>query len=329
MNNTTNKPRKFALLYTVIGLLCAVIAIALRTVNFFFFFDAEIGYHQANALLPILANVQLALAVVFFAVAAFLWFRKTNIGYPKELSAAIRIAALPAAAGFLFRAIFVYLNRAEGDKLALLSLLTGIAGAGYFLLLAFNQKQESFRILSGFCAIVHLILTLASSYFNIFIQMNAPDKLMLQLGCLGGMLFLINELRAWISRPRPALYMFSTTCAALLLGVASIPSIVAYHAGILTDRVMMAGYYLLLGLFLYVTVRLIVLSLRPEAPEEEAEEIIEAEDEPNEVPVEEADEPQEEAVSQDTPPVAEEETAPSSQEEEPETPEEPTPEETP
>ena len=293
MNTPSEKLRRFSLLYTAIGLACAVLAIALRSVNLFFFFDAEIGYHTSGALLPLLTNIFLVLTVVCFAVCAILWFRKADLGYPKGTPVAVRVAALPAAAGFLFRAVFVYLNRTEGDKFAFLSLLTGIAGAGYFLLLAVNHRQESFRILSGFCAIVHLVFSLATSYFNIFIQMNAPDKLIFQLGCLGGMLFLINELRALISRPRPTLYMLSAVCAALFLGAASIPSIVAYHTGILTDRVMMAGYYLMLGLFVYVTVRLLVFSLNPEAPEEEIEEIEEIQEDTAETTETEGSEPTE------------------------------------
>lgn len=269
MNNTTNALRRNALLYSGLVFLLTLISVVWRIINLFFFFDADIGYDASHAFSPVFAAIVMASSVIVFLVISVFLFRKAEFDYPHHTPIVLRIAAGIAAIGFLFRAVYAYANHSENDSFAFLALLTGVAGSCYFIFAAFRCQKESFRILTGFCVILHLVLALATSYFNVFIPMNAPDKLIFQLGCLAGMLFLINELRAWISHPRPVWYRFSAGCAVFLTASASIPSIIAYHTGRLTDTVFMAGYYLLLGLCFYIAVRLVTVSLHSESPVKE------------------------------------------------------------
>ncbi len=273
MESTNNSKLRFALPYAVIALSLAVLSIALRCVNLFFFFDSDIGYYQKGAVLPLLSVVLLVAAVVFFAVCSILWFRKASVAYAKTPSWAVRIGASIAAAGFAALIVLDVVGVVSGNELSVVSLLFGVLSIVYFVMLALNKGRDGLRILCGFCVILRLLISLAGSYFNIFIQMNAPDKLFFHLGCLGGMLFLISELRALIANPRPALHLFSCGAATLFLGVASVPSIVAYHSGRLTDDSVLGGYYMLLGLFLYTAIRFLSIVLAPvcnEPCEEEA-----------------------------------------------------------
>ena len=293
MTESINTPKlRFALPYAVIGISLAVLSAILRCINLVFFFDSDIGYYQRGAVLPILSVILLAASVVFFAVCSILWFRKSPVTYAKTPSWAVRIGAFVAVAGFIALVAFDILGVVAGAKLSIVNLLFGVLSIAYFVMLALDKGQDGLRVLCGFCVILRLLISLAGSYFNIFIQMNAPDKLFFHLGCLGGMLFLISELRALLANPRPALHLFSCGAATLFLGVASLPSIVAYYSGLLTDDTVLGGYYMLFGLFVYTAIRLLSLALTPIGNEPSTEETTDTPEEP--APIEEVEAPNEE-----------------------------------
>ncbi|MBE6547192.1 MAG: hypothetical protein E7668_07155 [Ruminococcaceae bacterium] len=263
METTTPSLRRNALLYVLIGLSLTVVSVILRCFNLFFFFDTEIGYYQKGAILPIVSAILLIAAVAFFAICAVLWFRKAAIGYDTPPSVTVRIGASLAAIGFAALIVTEIIDVALGGTLSIVNLLFGLLSVAYFVMLALNLGRDGLRILCGFCVILRLLLALGGSYFNVMVQMNAPDKLFFHLGCLGGMLFLVSEMRSLIASTRPALYFFSAGSASLFLGVASLPSILAYHSGRLTDDSVLGGYYMLLGLFLYTVIRLLSVAVNP------------------------------------------------------------------
>lgn len=277
--NSTNSLRRMTLLYACVALGLTPILTVLRCLNFLFFFDADIGYYSRGAALPIISAVLGAVAILACGVGAILWFRKKPISYPAKPSLAVRIAAVIAALGFLVYTLTGLMPLSDGQSRSYLAVLCGLAAAVYFVLMACNRQKDSITVLTGFGAIVALVLALAGSYFNILVQMNAPDKLVFQLGCLAGMLFLVSEIRAIVSETRPALYLFATATGTILLGSASIPSIIAYHMGLLPNTDSLGGYYMLLGLFVYVAVRLVTLCIRPQpAPVPVSEESADEED---------------------------------------------------
>ena len=87
--------------------------------------------------------------------------------------------------------------------------------------------------------------------------MNAPDKILFGLACVFGMLFGVSELKLVVGSPRPAIYHISVASTILFGSVASIPSIIAHHAGRLPEQ---SGayyeYYFILAMAIYAAIRL-------------------------------------------------------------------------
>ena len=246
-------------LYAAIALGLSLLAIVLRTLNFFFFFDTELNYDAQGAILPLITNWLLILSVLFFGIASIVMFRK-KIELPERVpSVAGRVGAALVALALLYCAV---VDLFEG---APLYALFCIGGALYFVLLAFGQGAPLLRILSSLCATIRLLLMMTSVYFDWLIPLNAPDKLIFELACTFGMLFLVCDLRAIVDKPKSLLYGFSLATATLLCGTASIPSLITVFSMAPTSGIPTAHRLVLAALFVYAVLSLfdMVRSLLP------------------------------------------------------------------
>ena len=277
MKNTTHSVRRMALSFFTIALILTLTATTLRIFNLFFFFNGSLGYYVSGALLPLLEWICLGASVALLLILSLLWFRKQSVGYAEHTPLGVRVGALFGAAGFgllLIRDVLSYVDALNSDaewKTGIIPILLCLGAVAYFVLTAWNVRSEAFRLLTGFCVILRLLTSLSNSYFNFLIPMNAPDKLMFQLGVLSAMLFLINEIRALVSKPRPVFYLFSAGIALVFLSASSLPSILAINQGILLDGSNLYCDFALLGLFLYVLFRFLFFCLSPEIEEDTEE----------------------------------------------------------
>ena len=253
--------------YLVGTLAVSVLLTALRCINLFFFFDSDIGYHTSGAVLPTLCTVLLILSIIVLGAVSIVFFRKQSFQYRENATPAVRLLGGVCALGFLSLAC---LDAMQGGSI--LAVLFGIGATVYFLTVAINRANPLLQVLTGLCAILRVAMALAGSYFNIYVQMNAPDKLYFLLGCIGGMLFLVCELRATVSSARPILYRFSASCGILLTAIASLPSVLATFADRLENDGELPARVVLFFLCLYMTARLFEVTIQP-AVEEAIEEM--------------------------------------------------------
>ncbi len=277
MNEPKKTCRQTMLLFFAVTAVLAVVSIALRALNLLFFFDADPGYYVSGAILPILEFVILGISLVLLLAGSIVLFRKKSIAYGKRIPIGVRIGAGVGAIGFAsllladIRNNYTLASMEEaaetGVEIEWLPILFGLGAMAYFVLIALNVKNEAARLLTGFCVILRVLNILTGTYFNFYVPMNAPDKLMLQLGILCVMLFLVNELRATVATPRPVLYLFFAGIATVILGAASLPSLIAVYTEILPYNSDVYYYFVLFGFFVYVTLRLLFLCLSPETDE--------------------------------------------------------------
>ncbi len=269
------KARIFGL--SALGL--TMVSVILRCVNLFIFFDADIGYFRRGAILPIFADILAALSLIGFAAVASIWLRKTTvIDRSREDRSPVYTSALWGALAF---SVLVFAGSSAAGLLfsegSLIENLLGFGAAAYFGLLILDKGSPLARVLTGLCVILRLVLLLASSYFNIAVQMNAPDKLMLILSCLCCMLFLVCELRILVADAdtpfRRSLYWFSTAAACLMGWLCALPSLLASIFGGLTLSTSVFGYCLIFALANYACIRLLFATFAvTETGKEEKEE---------------------------------------------------------
>ena len=279
------KPQKKLACLTVFVLIATVLSILLRIGCLLWFYDAELGYHQSGALLPVLTNWFLALCVIGCAALSCIFFSKDEISLPVPMGLS-RLSALFPAACALVAAFGPHLTgRTEGyvtalpfqpSTLFLISAVCAVAVFAFFVLLAIGFPKKGYAlpiVLLGLGALIYFIVSLGIAYFDFEVQMNSPNKLTLQLALLCAMLAMLSELRILSGGSKPRMALFSFSVATILLGTSSIPSIAAYLL-----KIFPASYRNLftdvacLGFWLYCLIRMLCIAFPKKMEEASIEE---------------------------------------------------------
>ena len=239
-----------------------ILSLTLRIINFFAFYDSNIGYYSFGAVMPTVSNWILGLSVLSLLVFALVKFRSAQLGQFETASklhyTATAIASLSAvalAAGDLSKAI------TAGNRIFVLSFTLSIMTALYFAVMA-SDLSNRLKALTGILAMIRITILIITCFTDFSVAVNTPDRVIYALAAASALLFVASELKLVASNPRSWLYIFSAASTVVIGGVASIPSIIAYHANILpAENSFCMEYYFILGITVYAAVRL-VSSLR-------------------------------------------------------------------
>lgn len=253
MNTVKSSKSSFAFLIT--SLITAFIAIVLRTVSFIFFFDEDIGYFMSGAVLPIIFNILLFAAAVFFTVFSLLKLRGEPVAYCAPTSSDKAIFILCAILTVAL-AISDLLSAINGDAMGLLFMLLSAMSALFFIFDLLKFKNVS-KIELSILIFIRVTFMLAMSYFDQTVQMNSPDKVLFGLACIFAMLFIVNEMKILVNNTRPAIYYLSSALAILFCASSSVPSIVACCIGKLPMDGLFFEYIILLAIAIYCVDRLL------------------------------------------------------------------------
>ena len=277
-------------IYGICAMAIAVMCIALRLVGILFFFDIDIGYYTGGAV-PFLASYLPGLAVVLAAVFCFLpWVRVT----PCEVrnTKAVRISAIFPALGSIFWFVTYAISLIDYKEIYgtlpfiyVFTALCALLAAVFFILIAFTRDTASvLYVIAGLFTVIWIVLSLAESYFDIYVQMNSPNKLIFQFATLGGILLTVNEMRNGFDVKRPRFHLFSSSVAVILLGTSSIPSVVCFLLGKMpSSYILFYTDCIFLLMFVFATARLVQQCFSKEAvPSVDEQTVAEQADEPTE-----------------------------------------------
>ena len=250
-----------------------------RLLSLIFFYDTDLGYYQANAVLPIIATYLPIVAVVAAAVLCALNYMKADVNAASN-SRAQRFAALAVGAAFAIYAVMYSVSFAEyifggGELLPTFIgrlLFCLLSGAYFFYVALASKKSEALSTLLGLCVIVFSVMLLSASYFNNRVQMNAPNKIIFQFAYLSVMLLILNEMRTGMERQRVRFHIFSCAISSMLCAMSSIPSIIALFVGKMpTNYTLFFPDVILLTISIFAAIRLhsLCIPLIPKALEVE------------------------------------------------------------
>ena len=134
------------------------------------------------------------------------------------------------------------------------------AFSGVYFISDILKPKTATKIELNILTLVRLTAMLAVSYFDQNVQMNAPDKILFGIACVIAMVFTVSELKLIVGSARKVLYTLSAALTVLLCSTASIPSIIAFHAGRLPENNgLYFEYYFLLAMAIYAAIRLVTL----------------------------------------------------------------------
>ena len=139
-----------------------------------------------------------------------------------------------------------------------------------------DEKDPTLKVVLCFLAIAALVYVLAKTYFDVYVAMNSPNKILLHMACLAAMFFFAALARVYLGSLRDRSYLFFTATAAFLCGVYSIPSIFfCIISKIYREYTYLIFYIIILAVFAFATYKLISLMIakKPTVVEYPAEEI--------------------------------------------------------
>ena len=255
MNKDRTSIKSFILLLT--AAVSALLSVALRCVNFFFFFDADLGYYTKGAVLPIAFNIFLLASAAFFIVFSFVGAKEDRMVYRAPSGFSKALLFLPVALSVTL-AIFNLTKAMKGSPECLILTLISLFASVYFISDTLRLRVVT-KVEFNVLVIVVLTVLLAFSYFDQKVQMNAPDKLLFGIACISSMLFAVSELKVAVGTARPSVYLLSAASTVLFGFTSAVPSVIAFHAGRLPEaNGMYFEYYFILAMAVYAAIRLCV-----------------------------------------------------------------------
>ena len=219
-------------IYGISVLSISLICIVLRLVSTLLFFDKNIGYYQSDKIIPIISNILPAISVI--AAIVFCMIPRIRISpiSPADTKYT-KIGSVTVTAGFAIFAVKYISSLIEYNNFYgsipfsyLFCLACTIAACVFFTLKAVRRVNADISYVLMWC-----VLQLAECYFDNFVQMNSPIKLVFQFACLGAILLTVNEMRISLDSKRKGFHLFSATVASIFLPLSAVPSIICYLTG--------------------------------------------------------------------------------------------------
>lgn len=214
-------------IYAISAIIATILAVALRTVCLFYFYDIEIGYHSEGFVTAFFEIFSL-LSILLFASSIFVVKRDTPTSDGNGTGLFVKLgsaAALLAFTAYFLMSVFSTSLVASSAAFDLLSKITALMAIVYFAIGVFAPNtNKNIRGLLGFGVIIWCIYALAITYFDIYVQLNSPDKIMLHLALISIMVFIVSELRCFVLQIKKGFYLFSACTATFFCALSSIPS---------------------------------------------------------------------------------------------------------
>ena len=218
--------KKYRAIINVAALSAGVISAVLHSASMLLCRDA-LGYFVTGEVMPIISNAFLIASILAFAACAFFLIDK-NAPAEAPKGIASYFSLLPAAALLLHSAELVEKVIASSDVYAVITLAAALISAVFFVMIPFSKEYSTLTALCGMGFVLWLGLSWLTSYRNLYIPMNAPEKTFFHFGCIGAALLIVGELRTMFGIPLPRFYCFSLWSAQALLLGASLPSVVGF-----------------------------------------------------------------------------------------------------
>lgn len=245
-------------LYAMITLASTVVAVILRTCCLLWFYDEDIGYYS-KGILPIVLSIFSVLALGFFASAIFTVKPTDKLSDGREDNLAIKISSAICALVFAsFFIVSVMSTSLISDSVVadLLSKISALMMIVYFAMNLFGKNvNRNAQTVLGFGFVLWAICALAISYFDVYVQLNSPDKVTLHMGLMSAMAFFTVEFRCFVDKINRKVYPFCSACSVFFCALASIPSLFKWVIDGMGEYKYLFYYVVLFALLIYSAAR--------------------------------------------------------------------------
>lgn len=256
--NIFNKDSTVLVKIGMVSTLITTMAITFfRTLAYFFFYDKDIGYFVSDN--PISAVVYILTALGIVIALAVLFIPKCG----EKLSARIPLTAKTTSSSVLAigACVLMIINHISSfsgitDAACIIAFVLACA---YFSVDFFPTEKQRLlngvRVICGYALLVGLGISITNIYFDRYVPMNNPDKVILIFSILFNMLYLIAEYRFLLGIPKKKIYI-SFSLISILLGASfSISYLIADIFGALKDGTYLVYAFTALISSMYILIR--------------------------------------------------------------------------
>lgn len=274
-----NRIRLFGI-YLPFLLLLIVGAVTLKTIAAIGFYSYE-HYYFTNKALPLVANILIVIAIVFFIIYIISTKKELKL-IPSFSSPANYIPSAAISAALVFIIIkfvktfcisfgnaldaatiyqttnWIYIFKETSWLSLLLSIFASLSIVYFALNTIFIRTVSARRANFGFCAIIFFGLYLAYLYFDGTAPINSPIKIADQLTYAFTAVFFLYEIRLSLGREKWKSYVIFGFITASLAAYSSIPALITYFATKHTISNSVYESILTFCIFLFVALKLIL-----------------------------------------------------------------------
>lgn len=273
------KDKRLPLYLTAIAAV-AVTSVILRTVALFTDFDTASGHFTSDTLFTVSSVFLFAGVILAFSYLLFGRARERLVADFHGAGTYITSGILALA--FIFLAVDmagdVFSEKSNSGALenfiGIAIILSTLISVVYLFLYPYlGRRYSEKRGIAGLAVIMCLALYAIHLFMDASLPINAPNKLIDQLSYVCAALFFLGEVRLSLGRERWASYVTFGMISALLAAYSSVPSLVLYFSGLITDgtEVILSKSIcesaLTAALFLFISARVSKVSLlHPDEP---------------------------------------------------------------
>ncbi len=291
------------------------LAVALRIVALFTCYDADIGYFMRGRFIPELSTFLCGLCCAASLAFPFVC-EKDAVSYKtadERPHSALEYFATAYAAFVILGAFFYEIYHCISDNtvgglfarasellassadnayaarscriqavIIIIGIISAAISAVYFLLRLNEKRRKEWYVLLGFAPGLRGVSGLARIYFDMTTEMNSPNKLALQIALISVMIYFVFELRMLLGgkKARPRAYAASGLIAAVLTAMASVPIIIGYFAGLISNAYFFTEAFFCFNMLVYIASKTIAfVAAKPSDAELPAEDDITESDE--------------------------------------------------
>ncbi len=264
----TAKTKKTYKTYLTLSLLLALALAVLRTVAVLRHYDGSLGYFEAGARLPEIANLLTLLAFPLCLSAPFtLGGGRLKSAPPRFHLPTVFSSALLAFLLIAFAALHVteisaeIVSDAPTDPRAVFTsavaaLLSLLGTVSFVLSASMGAEISAKKAFSSSAVVLFALMYTIFLYFDTDLPINAPEKLLAQMTLLAIALFFLYETRIAIAKPMPAVRVGFGFLAMILSASSAVPNLLYYAANGVAVLETPVHDFLILGFFLYLAARL-------------------------------------------------------------------------
>ncbi len=252
------RQKKTFILLSAAASVISLIGAIFMYLAFAYQFDNKIQHFDSGSIYFIISTSAIIISLILALISAICIRKKISISSPLP-SPSISIFS-SALTGFMFVAYgimsLIDLSKPYDSKFEIILPIFAIISGVYFILSASSiDKKSNAYAVCGIFPVIFSAASLMSVYFDRSMELNNPNKIMLQVMYISFMLFFVAECKFALDRQTPEKYLFFSVSSVITTSLVFVPRLILILTANPNFKFDLMQTVLLASLWIYFIVR--------------------------------------------------------------------------